>query len=31
MFQKPVEIAQRYFNAWNQHDAAATGTFAETT
>ena len=31
MFQKPVEIAQRYFDAWNQHDAGAiVATFAET-
>jgi steroid delta-isomerase-like uncharacterized protein len=36
MFQKPVEIAQRYFDAWNQHDAKAivatfdeTGTYAD--
>jgi len=30
MSQKPVEIAQQYFNAWNQHDAAAIlATFAE--
>jgi hypothetical protein len=30
MFQKPLEIAQRYFNAWNQHDAGAiVATFAE--
>jgi heme-degrading monooxygenase HmoA len=31
MFQKPVEIVQRYFDAWNQHDAGAiVATFAET-
>src|SRR5262245_58927253 len=31
MFQKPIEIAQRYFYAWNRHDAAAiVATFAET-
>jgi len=31
MFQKPQEIAQRYFDAWNQHDAGAiVATFAET-
>src|ERR1051326_1781074 len=31
MSQKPVEIAQRYFDAWNRHDAAAVvATFAET-
>jgi steroid delta-isomerase-like uncharacterized protein len=31
MFQKPLEIAQRYFDAWNRHDAGAiVATFAET-
>ncbi len=31
MFQKPIHIAQRYFDAWNRHDAAAiVATFAET-
>jgi len=30
MSEKPVDIAQRYFNAWNQHDVAAiVATFAE--
>jgi steroid delta-isomerase-like uncharacterized protein len=30
MAQNPVEIAQRYFDAWNQHDASAIiATFAE--
>jgi steroid delta-isomerase-like uncharacterized protein len=30
MSQKPVEIAQQYFKAWNQHDAAAiVATFAK--
>jgi steroid delta-isomerase-like uncharacterized protein len=38
MSEKSVEIAQRYFNAWNQHDAAAivamfaeNGTYADPT
>ena len=31
MFQKSLEIAQRYFDAWTQHDAdAIVATFAET-
>jgi steroid delta-isomerase-like uncharacterized protein len=31
MFQKPVETAQRYFEAWNRHDVGAiVATFAET-
>ena len=31
MFQKPVETAQRYFDAWNRHDSGAiVATFAET-
>src|SRR5262245_42829300 len=31
MFQKPLDIAQRYFDAWNQHDVAAiVASFAET-
>ena len=31
MLQKPVEIAQRYFDAWNRHDTGAiVATFAET-
>ena len=30
MLQKPLEMAQRYFDAWNQHDAGAiVATFAE--
>jgi steroid delta-isomerase-like uncharacterized protein len=30
MFEKPIEIAQRYFDAWNRHDARAiVATFAE--
>ena len=36
MFQKPVDVAQRYFDAWNRHDASAivatlenTGTYTD--
>ena len=30
MSEKPIDLAQRYFKAWNQHDAAAiVATFAE--